>query len=78
MYYSHNTDYGFVAYNGSSKVFSAGYVNLIAGWNFDKDSIWSGTKNNTLGAFTTGGITIGSNGIRGINGILTAMEIYRL
>lgn len=66
MYYSHNTDYGFVAYNGSSKVFSAGYVNLIAGWNFDKDSIWSGTKNNTLGAFTTGGITIGSNGIRGI------------
>ena len=66
MYYSHNTDYGFVAYNGSSKVFSAGYVNLIAGWNFDKNSIWSGTKNNTLGAFTTGGITIGSNGIRGI------------
>lgn len=66
MYYSHNTDYGFVAYNGSSKVFSAGYVNSIAGWNFDKDSIWSGTKNNTLGAFTTGGITIGSNGIRGI------------
>lgn len=66
MYYSHNTDYGFVAYNGSAKVFSAGYVNLIAGWNFDKDSIWSGTKNNTLGAFTTGGITIGSNGIRGI------------
>lgn len=47
-------------------MFSAGYVNLIAGWNFDKDSIWSGTKNNTLGAFTTGGITIGSNGIRGI------------
>lgn len=66
MFYSHNTDYGFVAYNGSVKVFSAGYVNLIAGWNFDKDSIWSGTKNNTLGAFTTGGITIGSNGIRGI------------
>lgn len=66
MYYLHNTDYGFVAYNGSSKVFSAGYVNLIAGWNFDKDSIWSGTKNNTLGAVTTSGITIGSNGIRGI------------
>lgn len=66
MFYSHNTDYGFVAYNGSVKVFSAGYVNLIAGWNFDKDSIWSGTKNNTLGAVTTSGITIGSNGIRGI------------
>lgn len=66
MFYSHNTDYGFVAYNGSAKVFSAGYVNLIAGWNFDHNSLWSGNKNNTIGAFTTSGITIGSNGIRGI------------
>lgn len=66
MYYSHSSDFGFVAYNGSSNVFSAGSVNMIAGWNFDKDSIWSGTKNNTLSAVTTSGITIGSNGIRGI------------
>lgn len=66
MYYSQSSDFGFVAYNGSSNVFSAGSVNMIAGWNFDKDSIWSGTKNNTLGAVTTSGITIGSNGIRGI------------
>lgn len=66
MYYSQSSDFGFVVYNGSSNVFSAGSVNMIAGWNFDKDSIWSGTKNNTLGAVTTSGITIGSNGIRGI------------
>lgn len=66
MYYSQSSDFGFMAYNGSSKVFSAGSVNMIAGWNFDKDSIWSGTKNNTVGAVTTSGITIGSNGIRGI------------
>ncbi len=66
MYYSQSSDFGFMAYNGSSKVFSAGSVNMIAGWNFDKDSIWSGTKNNTVGAVTTSGITIGSNGIRGV------------
>lgn len=66
MYYSQSSDFGFVAYNGSSKVFSAGSINMIAGWNFDNNSLWFGTKNNTLRAFTTSGITIGSNGIRGV------------
>lgn len=66
MYYSQSSDFGFVAYKSSSKVFSAGSVNMIAGWNFDHNSLWSGNKNNTIGAFTTSGITIGSNGIRGI------------
>ena len=66
MYYSQSSDFGFVAYKGSSKVFSAGSVNMVAGWNFDHNSLWSGNKNNTIGAFTTSGITIGSNGIRGI------------
>lgn len=66
MYYLQSSDFGFVAYKSSSKVFSAGSVNMIAGWNFDHNSLWSGNKNNTIGAFTTSGITIGSNGIRGI------------
>ena len=41
--------------------------NRIAGWAFDNDSIYRGTKNNTAAAFTaaSGSITIGSNGIRG-------------
>jgi hypothetical protein len=41
--------------------------NRIAGWDFDNDSIYRGTKNNTAGGNTSasGGITIGSNGIRG-------------
>lgn len=64
MYYSHNTDYGFVAYNGSSKVFSAGYVNSIAGWNFDKDVLYVGTKA-TSGFAASGSITIGPTGLRG-------------
>lgn len=66
MYYSQNSDFGFVAYKSSSKVFSAGSVNMIAGWSFDANALWSGAKNNTIGAYTTSGITIGGNGIRGI------------
>lgn len=46
--------------------FSLGSDNFIAGWNFDADSLWSGTKNNTTGSVTTSGITIGSNGLRGV------------
>lgn len=66
MYYSQSSDFGFVAYKSSSKVFSAGSVNMIAGWSFDANALWSGAKNNTIGAYTTSGITIGGNGIRGI------------
>lgn len=43
------------------------FYNRIAGWAFDNDSIFRGTKNNTAAAYTaaSGSITIGSNGIRG-------------
>lgn len=39
----------------------------IGGWQIDSDSIFRGTKNNTVGAYTSasGGVTMGSNGIRG-------------
>lgn len=46
-------------------------LNVLKGkvgcWNIDSDSLYSGTKNNTLGAYTAaaGSITIGSNGLRG-------------
>jgi len=36
-------------------------VNSIAGWNFDKEAIWTGTKKTTDG-FTTGGITLSTVG----------------
>ena len=67
MYYTSNSDFGFIAYKGTSKTFSAGASNYIAGWNFDGDAMWIGTKNNALGALTasSGSITIGTNGIRG-------------
>lgn len=39
----------------------------IGGWFIDSDSIYSGTKNNTPGAYTAapGAVTIGSQGLRG-------------
>lgn len=61
-----NTEYFCISANitksGAKEVY-----NKIAGWNFDNDSIYRGTKNNAAGSNTSasGGITIGSNGIRG-------------
>lgn len=51
------------------KVFSLGSENLIAGWHFDENSLYIGTKNNTSRQNTNaaGHITIGSNGLRGRN-----------
>lgn len=47
-------------------VFTLGNANMIAGWNFDEEALWIGTKNNTLASYAEG-ITIGTNGIRGVN-----------
>lgn len=50
-------------------VFSLGYNNMIAGWNFDGSALYRGERNNTKGQNTSseGSITIGSNGLRGMN-----------
>lgn len=68
LYYSSRNNFGFIAYGtgGDNMVFSAGSTNCIAGWNFDTEAIWSGTKNNTTSGYSADGITIGSNGLRGI------------
>lgn len=61
-----NTEYFTISANitksGAKEIY-----NRIAGWAFDNDTIFRGTKNNTAGAFTAGAgsISIGSNGIRG-------------
>ena len=68
MYYTDETDFGFCAYGDTyTKVFSAGSSNYIAGWNFDEEALWSGTKQNEVNQYTaeTGSITIGTNGLRG-------------
>lgn len=67
MYYISNADYGLIGYKNNEKVFSAGADNFIAGWHFDENAIWLGTKNNNINqhTLTAGGITIGTNGLRG-------------
>ncbi len=72
MYYNSSSDFGFVGYkngllNAGKKVISIGSTNLIAGWNFDNEAIWIGTKLNLARNYTSGdaSITIGTNGLRG-------------
>lgn len=67
MYYISNADYGLIGYKNNEKVFSAGADNFIAGWHFDENAIWLGTKNNNINQHTStaDGITIGTNGLRG-------------
>lgn len=63
------TDYGFrILVKDVGDVFRADSSGAkIANWSFDSDSIYRGTKNNTLNGYTSasGSMTIGSNGIRG-------------
>lgn len=74
LYYSSSSNFGFVTYGvgGDNLVFSAGSTNFIAGWSFDNEAIWSGTKNNTIHGYSTDGITIGTNGLRGIKWYIDA------
>lgn len=68
MYYTSNKAFGFLAYSGgNSKVFAAGSENYIAGWSFDENAIWLGTKNNNTNEYTANAssITLGTKGLRG-------------
>lgn len=70
IFYGSETNWGLIGYKSSSVgrptcVFELGAANSIAGWSFDQSALWSGTKNDTVGSYTTDGITLGSNGIRG-------------
>lgn len=67
MFYSTSADYGIFAYKGNELVFQAGTTNYIAGWNFDKNSLYIGTKNNNANQYTNDdkSLTIGTNGLRG-------------
>jgi hypothetical protein len=65
-------DYGIAAYlpkQGDKErvTFKLGSINRIAGWNFDEDALWIGTKANTLRYYTpnNSSLTIGSKGLRG-------------
>lgn len=67
MFYSTSADYGIFAYKENKLVFQAGTTNYIAGWNFDENSLYIGTKNNNADQYTNDdkSLTIGANGLRG-------------
>ena len=67
LYYTSSTDFGLKVYQTTNKkVFAAGSNNLIAGWSFDENALWIGTKNNNPSQYTANGsLTIGSEGLRG-------------
>lgn len=78
MFYTNGNSYGLEGWlpcgttaniDDDKKVFSLGSQNRIAGWNFDNNALYLGTKNNTARQTTSadGFITIGTAGIRGRN-----------
>ena len=68
MWYSSRIDYGFAGWVNSKKVFQLGSSNMIAGWSFNHQAIWTGGALPTLtpGSFSsdTNSLTIAPNGIR--------------
>lgn len=68
MWYSSANDFGFAGWSNSQKVFSIGSLNMIAGWNFNHQAIWTGSESPYLsqGSFATNSdeLTIAPNGIR--------------
>ena len=74
MSYISANSYGIFGYlpkdgGGNTRLaFSVGSTNQIAGWNFDNEAIWLGTKLNQLANYApANSITIGTNGLRGAN-----------
>lgn len=68
MFHNSSTNFGLLVYKKSvTPVFKAGSTNFIAGWNFDENALWTGTKNNNSSQYTvgTGSLTIGTEGLRG-------------
>ena len=60
-WYNTDSDWGIRGVVGGAEYFRLGDTNKIASWNFDTEAIYTGTKKTTDG-FTTGGITLASNG----------------
>jgi hypothetical protein len=68
IHYSSGNSYGIEGYLPNSiNTFKLGSTNFIAGWSFDNESLYIGTKNNTLKQYTdaSGSLTLGTKGMRG-------------
>lgn len=70
IYHQNAISYGIECWDSfGKKIFTLGYTNAIAGWNFDQETFYSGQKCNTFRQYTTsdGAISIGSRGMRGVS-----------
>lgn len=65
MYYTSSSDFGLIGCSTTSIVFRIGSTNFIAGWGFDDQAIYTGTKNTTQHTFTEAdSLTISPTGLR--------------
>ncbi|MCK9445198.1 MAG: hypothetical protein M0Q14_11805, partial [Tissierellaceae bacterium] len=58
LYHSSPTNWGFLGVTGGNIVLQLGSTNKIAGWSFDANTMWAGSKWTT--SVSTGGVSIGS------------------
>jgi len=58
FYQNSPTNWGFLGVTGGNTVFQLGDTNKIAGWSFDANTMWAGSKWTT--SVTSGGVSIGS------------------
>lgn len=68
LWYTSADDFGMAAWGSGEKVFQLGSINMIAGWNFNHQAIWSGAvvPSLTQGTYadSADSLTIAPNGIR--------------
>ena len=68
LWYNSANDFGMAAWRTSEKVFQLGSTNMIAGWQFNHQAIWTGATSPSLtqGGYTSGSsaLTIAPNGLR--------------
>lgn len=68
LWYSSSADFGLAGWTTGKKVFQLGSTNMIAGWNFNHQAIWTGSSvpSLTQGGYTSdpNALTIAPNGIR--------------
>ena len=76
MWYTSMLDYGFAGWNADQKVFQLGSTNMIAGWSFNHQAIWTGSNTPSLAqnGYTPeeNALTIAPNGIRSHNWFVDA------
>lgn len=73
IHYTSGSNWGLKGYSSGNiaqpakRLFELGSQNFIAGWNFDENALWLGTKNNNVNQYTDdiASLTIGTKGLRG-------------